>query len=233
MLRSGELVSLTKHRVLGRAASFSLLAVVALTAMSASDASAGSSSTTCLVRNVTQGTSSRSFRVVVTLAHDGDRLEVRGICHPRGIEIDKDLVIRGIGAAPTLDGQARYRVLRIAKGAVVTSATPRAHTWAAPQRLLRSRWRDQQPGHAHPHRLPRDRERRGIHGRRHLQLRHPDPHPLEGVRPRHRVPRRRGQRDPGSGRWHLQHRDRDPGGLGRLPQLHGLRRVAASSTPAR
>ena len=31
-------------------------------------------------------------------------------------------------------------------------------------------------------------------------------------------------------RRHLQHRDRDPGGLGRLPQQHGLRRVPASST---
>ena len=113
-----------------RIASFLLLGVLALTATSAPVALAGRA-TTCLARNVTQGTSSTSFRVVVTLAHDGDRLQVRGTCRTRGIAIDKDLVIRGMGDGATLTGQGRYRVLRIKQGCGRDAPASRAHARAA------------------------------------------------------------------------------------------------------
>ena len=108
-----------QHRAV-RMVSFTMLGALALATMPAPVVIAGGEVPLCRVRNVTQGTSSRSFRVVVVLAHDGDHLRVRGDCPTRGMVIDKDLDIQGLGVAPTLDGQARYRVLRIRKGAVVT-----------------------------------------------------------------------------------------------------------------
>jgi predicted outer membrane repeat protein len=103
-----------------RAASRILLGALAATALAAPAAQAASAAPPCRVHNVKQGTSSHNFRVVVTLAHDGDELRVRGTCTTRGIAIDKDLLIRGMSDRATLDGQGRYRVLRIRKGAVVT-----------------------------------------------------------------------------------------------------------------
>jgi len=103
-----------------RAVSLLLLGALALSAVPSPVASAAGDPVRCRVRNTTQGTSSRFFRIVVALAEDGDHLRVRGRCHTRGAAIAKDLVITGVGEAPTLDGRGRYRVLRVRPGAVVT-----------------------------------------------------------------------------------------------------------------
>ena len=92
--------------------------MIALAALSGPVALAGSGSSTCRVRNVTQDTQGHSFKKMVAAAHDGDSLRVRGKC--RGAIIGTDLTIRGIGDDAILTGRDRYQVLRIDAGATVT-----------------------------------------------------------------------------------------------------------------
>jgi len=99
-----------------------LLAVLSVVPPSSSLAASGDAR--CRVSNVPQGTQGTSFRRMVARAQDGDRLRVQGSCTSNGVVIDKDLVIRGVGAGATL--RARFetfdrarRVLRIAPGARV------------------------------------------------------------------------------------------------------------------
>ena len=74
---------------------------------------------TCSVRNVTQDTSGRSLIDMVQRAVDGDELRVRGTC-PGKVVIDVDLLIEGIGDAPTVTGRNRTRVFEVQEGARVT-----------------------------------------------------------------------------------------------------------------
>ena len=98
-----------------------LFAALALTAMSAPVTLAGSGSTTCHVRNVTQGTQGHSFGKMVAASHDGDRLRVWGTCTSTGVVIDKDLTIQGMGTGATLQSRfgSAHRVLRVTEGARV------------------------------------------------------------------------------------------------------------------
>jgi hypothetical protein len=100
--------------------------VVVLGGLAGADATAApialarSDSTTCRVRNVTQGTKSSAFRKMVAAAHSGDRLRVRGSCTSPGVVIGKDLTIVGVDDGAILHGRDRYRVLRIGVGVTVT-----------------------------------------------------------------------------------------------------------------
>lgn len=73
----------------------------------------------CVVRDVASGTIGDSFVKFAEAASDGDTLEVEGTC-VGGARIEADLTIRGLGEAPTLDGQDSLRVLRITRAADVT-----------------------------------------------------------------------------------------------------------------
>lgn len=94
---------------------------------------AGLSATACRVTNLRTGGVKTTFPAAVTAAKDGDTLTVRGTCQA-GIELGKDLTIRGIRPAgagrPTLRGvidetdiAANRSVLRIPDGVSVRLET--------------------------------------------------------------------------------------------------------------
>jgi hypothetical protein len=89
------------------------LLIVAIPAVATAD------STTCRVRNLTQGTEGGVLAPMIGQARDGDRLRVRGTCDA-GVTIDKDIVISGMGVGATLTGNGRTRVLSVQRGATVT-----------------------------------------------------------------------------------------------------------------
>ncbi len=97
------------------------LVVVLLGIVAVPVASAGSSGSTCRVRNVTQDTDGDSVKTMVAAAQDGDRLRVRGTCIG-AVVIDRDLTIVGVGTAAKLSGDGRVRVVRVRAGAIVTLA---------------------------------------------------------------------------------------------------------------
>jgi hypothetical protein len=99
--------------------SLALLVAFALTAIPGPVALAESGSTSCHVRNITQGTSDGSLATVLSAASDGDQLRVSGTC-VGGVAIDTDLAIVGVGSAPTLSGGHRGRVLKVGPTATVT-----------------------------------------------------------------------------------------------------------------
>lgn len=96
-----------------------LLCAAALAAASTTSVVAAGASTTCRVRNVTQGTRGGSFARMVKASHGGDRLRVRGSCTSRDVVIDHDLVVIGIDNA-VLTGRHLDRVVQVGRRATVT-----------------------------------------------------------------------------------------------------------------
>ena len=103
-----------------RAATTALVGVLALTAMASPVTLGSSDPQTCQVRNVTQGTTGRSFAAMVAATRDGDELRVRSTCLTRDVVIEVELTIMGVGdRRAVLDARRVGRVLRVMPGTVV------------------------------------------------------------------------------------------------------------------
>jgi hypothetical protein len=95
-------------------------AASALMLMMMAPMATGATGAPCRVVNLEQGTHGRSLVRMVEQAKDGDRLHVRGTCRGH-VNVDGDVLIRGKGEAPTLEGPGRWRTaVRVTRGASVT-----------------------------------------------------------------------------------------------------------------